>query len=168
MAVGLAILIVSLLSHESFTREKGNERISQTFQRWLLSCIVIAYLVTSTFTFILQNGMVKLETQELFTIAIGDVEKDITGKSNAQLLDIAHQVKQDYESGEITSLQTLAEKYDIKEINIVDDQGMIVDSTEADVINNYDMNSKEQSKAFVDTLKTRDSYVQEYGENTLL
>ena len=77
---------------------KGKERIAHTFQRWLLACIVIAYLVTSTFTFILQNRIVKIETQEVFTAAIGDVEADIKGKSDSQLLAIAHQVKQEYEN----------------------------------------------------------------------
>ena len=163
VAVGAAIIIVSLLSHERFTRRKGSERIANTFQRWLLLCIVIAYLVTSTFTFILQNGMVQIETQEVFTAAINDVEADIRGKSNAQLLSIAEDVKSEYESDLTVSLQALADKYGIKEINVVDSDGMIIDSTESDVIGNYDMNSKAQSKEFVDTLKTQDSFVQDYS-----
>ena len=162
-AVGCAIIIVTLLSHERFTRKKGNERIAHTFQRWLLACIVIAYLVTSTFTFILQNGMVKIETQEVFTAAINDVEADIKGKSDAQLLHIAQQVKEEYEQEPAVSLQTLAQKYEIIEINVVDAGGLIVNSTEPDVIGNYDMNSKEQSKEFVDVLKTQDSFVQKYS-----
>ena len=93
VAVGVAIIIVSLLSHEHVVRKKGKERIASTFQRWLLACIIIAYVVTSSFTFILQNGMVQIETQKVFTAAIGDVEKDIKDKSDAQLLGIAEQVK---------------------------------------------------------------------------
>ena len=77
VAVGCAILIVSFLSHEQFTRKKGSERIANTFQRWLLLCIVIAYLATSVFTYILQNGMVQIETQEVFASAINDVEADV-------------------------------------------------------------------------------------------
>ena len=57
-AIGFAIIIVSLLSHERFTRQKGSERIANTFQRWLLLCIVIAYLITSAFTYILHQGEV--------------------------------------------------------------------------------------------------------------
>ena len=162
-AVGVAIIIVSLLSHERFTRNKGSERIANTFQRWLLICIVVAYLVTSSFTFVLQNGMVKIETQEVFTRAINDVETDIKGKSDAQLLSIAEKVKIEYESGNDISLLSLADKYAVKEINVVSSNGLITDSTEADVINNYDMNSKAQSKEFVDTLKTQNSFVQEYS-----
>ncbi|MBQ1187421.1 MAG: hypothetical protein IIX54_07040, partial [Clostridia bacterium] len=163
VAVGVAIIIVSLLSHEGFKRNKGSERIANTFQRWLLLCIVIAYLITSTFTFILQNGMVSIETQEVFTAAINDVETDIKGKSDAQLLDIAKNVKTEYEADPNTSLQALAEKYAIKEINVVNANGLITNSTEAEVIGNYDMNSKAQSKEFVDTLKTQDSFVQQYS-----
>ena len=51
----------------------------------------------------------------------------------------------------------------IKEINVVDTNGWIINSTEEDVINNYDMNSKEQSKEFVDMMKVQDSFVQEYS-----
>ena len=162
IAVGVAIIIVSLLSHERFRVRKDNEQISSTFQRWLLVCIVVAYLVTSTFTFILQNGMVKIETQEVFTAAIGDVEADIKGKSDAQLIGIAKAVKDEYEKDFSVSLDALAEKHGIKEINVVNPEGIIVNSTEADVIGVYDMNSKEQSREFVDVLKVQDSFVQEY------
>ena len=163
VAVGCAIVIVTLLSHERFTCKKGSERISNTFQRWLLLCIVIAYFITSAFTYILQNGMVQIETQEVFTTAMGDVETDIKGKSDAQLLHIAMQVKQEYEADPTVSLQTLVGKYEIIEINVVNPNGLIINSTETDVIGSYDMNSKAQSKEFVDVLKTQDSFVQEYS-----
>ena len=163
VAVGFAIIIVSLLSHEHFTRTKGSERIANTFQRWLLLCIIIAYFVTSAFTYILQNGMVKIETQKVFTSAINDVEADVKGKSDAQLLRIAEQVKQEYEKNPEVSLQTLIEKYEIIEINVVNADGWIINSTEPDVIGNYDMNSKAQSREFVDTLKVQDSFVQAYS-----
>ena len=162
VAVGVSIILVSLFSHERFFRKK-TEGIARTFQRRLLSCIVIAYLVTSTFTLILQNGMAQIETQEVFTVAINDVEKTVREKSNHQLLEIANQVKQEYEKDPTVSLSGLTEKYGIKEINVVDFKGIIINSTEPDVIGNYDMNSKEQSKEFVDMLKVQDSFVQEYS-----
>ena len=162
VAVGSAILIVSLLSHERLRLKRDSEQISSTFQRWLLACIVIAYLVTSTFTFILQNGMVKIETQEVFTTAISDVETDIKGKSDAHLLAIAEKVKAEYESNPDVSLDEVTEKYGIVEINVVSSNGIIQKSTESDSIN-YDMNSKEQSKEFVDTLRVQDSFVQQYS-----
>ena len=163
VAVGVSIILVSLFSHERFYKKKTSEGIAHTFQRRLLSCIVVAYLVTSTFTLILQNGMAQIETQEVFTVAINDIEAAVREKSNHQLLEIAEQVKQEYENDPTVSLIGLAWEYDIKEINVVDADGLITNSTEADVIGNYDMNSKAQSKEFVDTLKVQDSFVQEYS-----
>lgn len=162
IAVGVAIVIVSLLSHDRLMLRKGSERIANTFQRWLLACIVIAYLVTSSFTYILQNRMVKIETQEVFTIAINDVESGVKEKSDAQLLDIAEHVRAEYETNTDISLDELVSKYGIVEINVVSSDGIIQKSTEIDSIN-YDMNSKEQSKEFVDVLKTQSSFVQEYS-----
>ena len=162
VAVGVAIVIVSLLSHERFRLKKDNEQIASTFQRWLLACIVIAYLVTSTFTYFLQNGMVKVETQEVFTTAINDVETDVDGRSDAQLLSIAQAVKIEYELNSDVDLMELTKKYGIKEINVVSSDGIIYKSTESDSID-YDMNSKAQSKEFVDTLKAQDSFVQRYS-----
>ena len=162
IAVGVSIILVSLFSRERFFRKRTSEGIAHTFQRRLLSCIVIAYLITSTFTLILQNGMAQIETQEVFTVAINDVEAAVRSKSNHQLLEIAEQVKVDYEKDPTVSLSDLTVKYGIKEINIVATNGIIKNSTEADSIN-YDMNSKAQSKEFVDTLKVQDSFVQEYS-----
>ena len=162
IAVGFAIIIVSLLSHERLRLKKDGEQISSTFQRWLLACIVIAYLVTSLFTYILQNGMVNIETQEVFTTAINDVETDIKGKSDAHLLSIAEDVKVEYENDPNAPLMEIVDKYGIVEINVVSSDGIIQKSTEADSIN-YDMNSKEQSKEFVDTLRKQDSFVQKYS-----
>ena len=165
VAVGAAIFIVTLLSKERFIRKKKNEqRIANTFQRWLLACIAIAFLVTSSFTYILQDGMVEVETKEVFTTAINDVEAAVKEKSDAHLLAIAKDVKAEYEADPTAiDLDALASKYGIVEINVVTTDGIIVNSTEPDVINRYDMNSKPQSKAFVDALKVQETFVQEYG-----
>ena len=162
VAVGCAIIIVSLLSHERFTQKKGNERIANTFQRWLLLCIVIAYFVTSAFTYILQNGMVKIETQKVFTSAINDVEADVKGKSDAELLTIAKNVKEEYESNPAITLSELKEKYNVVEINVVNSADVVAKSTDAGNVG-YDMNLSEQSKEFVDTLKVQDAFVQKYS-----
>ena len=162
IAVGCAILIVTLLSRDSFMIKRGKERIANTFQRGLLACIAIAFLVTSAFTYILQNGMVKVETREVFTAAIGDVVADVKGRSDEQLLNIANAVKEEYESDPTGELSALAEKHGLTEINIVNADGLIVSSNDPGVIGRYDMNSHPQSKIFVDELKTKNEFVQEY------
>ena len=167
IAVGAAIIIVSLLSHERFRLKKDNEQISSTFQRWLLACIVIAYLVTSSFTYILQNGMVKIETQEVFTTAINDVEKDIKEKSDDALLSIARQVKADYEADTSLTperLKQLAQQNNIVEINVINGDGVVSCSSDTGNIG-YDMTQSEQSKEFVDVFAELDQseFVQKYS-----
>ena len=163
VAVGVSIIIVTLLSHEGFVKNKASEKIASTFQRWLLAVIVIAYVITSSFTYVLQNGIVQIETQEVFTTAINDVEKAIKDKSNAHILSIAEAVKREYEQDGNVSLKNLAYKYNVKEINVVNAEGLIINSNVLDYINDYNMNSQTQSKEFVDALKTGDSFVQDYG-----
>ena len=46
----------------------------------------------------------------MFTAAINDVEADIKGKSDIQLLDIAQKVKQEYQLNKNVSLHSLAAK----------------------------------------------------------
>lgn len=162
IAVGVSIILVSLFSHEGFFRKKTSEGIANTFQRRLLACIVVAYLITSTFTLVLQNGMAQIETKEVFTVSMNDVENTVREKSDIHLLGIVEQVRDEYENDPTVSLSELTEKYDIKEINIVDSGGIITNSTEADSIG-YDMNCKAQSKEFVDKLNVQDSFVQEYS-----
>ena len=79
-AVGFSILVITFFSREGLFRKKTAERIANTFQRWLLICIAVAFFATSTFTYILQNGIVRVETIEIFTTAINDVEAEMQEK----------------------------------------------------------------------------------------
>ena len=163
IAVGIAISIVSLLSRDRFAPKKGSDKIANTFQRWLLACIVIAYLVTSSFTYILQNGMVKIETQEVFTTAINDVETAVKDKSDEALLKIAEGIKAEYITDpSAVSLDALKEKYNVEEINLINSDDIVEKSTDKGNVG-YDMNLSEQSKEFVDVLKEEDQFVQKYS-----
>lgn len=161
-AVGLSIIIVSLLSHEKITLTKGNKQIAHTFQKWLLACIVIAYFITSGFNFILQNGMVKIETREIFASAINDVKTDVRGKSDEYMLELVNKISKEYQQDKEISLKYLADKYEVIEINIVDKNGLIVNSTDSTLIDSFDMNSTAQSKEFMVLCGKQTSLVQEY------
>ena len=162
-AVGVSLFLVSLLNHEKRKGREKKERISQTFQRKLLVLIVIACAITSTFTYVLQNGMAEIETREVFTSAMTDVITDVRGKSNESLLEITKNIRAEYEKGTYISLDSLAEKYNVIEINVVDVDGIISDSTEEEHINSFNMNSTEQSKEFMVLLGDTTEYVQVYS-----
>ena len=161
ISVGLSLIIIAIISKEKIFRIGRDKGIAQTFQRWLLVCIILAYAVTSIFTYNLQTGIAESQVVETFTTTMNDVENDVRSKSNAQLRDIAEKVKADYHPD--ISLDLLAQKYGVKEINVVNEKGIIKKSTEKDVVEKaYDMNSHPQSKEFVDMLKVKDFHVQDY------
>lgn len=161
-AVGVSIIIVSLISHDRLIRNKKGEKIAQTFQRWLLICIVFAFLVTSTFTYFLQSGIARVETQEIFTAAIADVEKDVRTKSEDYMLSLVGLILRDHLEDRERPLEDIAGEYGVAEINIVDQNGIIQLSTLEGVAGVFDMASTEQSKEFLILNEGYGTYVQEY------
>ena len=161
-AVGISLIVVSLLNHEERRLGKTNERISQTFQRRLLVLIVIACVITSTFTYFLQSGMAEIETREVFTSAMNDVITDIRGKSDENLLEITENIRTEYENNKDISFDELAEKYNVTEINVVASDGTIIASREEELIGSFNMNSTEQSKEFMVLTGGKNEFVQMY------
>ena len=162
-AVGISLLVVSLFNRDERKREKKNEQISQTFQRRLLVLIVIACVMTSTFTYFLQSGMAEIETREVFTSAMTDVITDVRGKSNETLLNITENIRSEYEKNKTVSLDKLAVKYNVTEINVVDSKGLVINSTLDELIGTFDMNSTEQSKEFMVLTGNEKEFVQLYS-----
>ena len=160
IAVGLAVMAVSILGREKLKFHKEQKQISQTFQFWLVICIVIAYFVTSGFTYVLQTGMSGKETESVININLEDVHKDITDTSDENLLKITRTVRSEYLSDD-TPLYILCERYNVKGINIVDQNGIITDSTLKEFIG-YDMASGEQSAEFLVLLDGEEEFVQKY------
>ena len=162
-AVGISLVVVSLLNKDERKLGKKNERISQTFQRRLLVLIVVACVTTSTYTYILQNGMAEIETKNIFTSAMNDVITDVRGKSNENLLNLTEAIRSEYEKNNAVLLDDLAEKYNVTEINIVAPDGMITASTDETLIGAFNMNSTEQSKEFMVLTGEKTEFVQVYG-----
>lgn len=160
IAVGLAVMVVSILDREKLKFHKEQKQISQTFQFWLFICIVIAYFVTSGFTYVLQTGMSGKETESVININLEDVHKDITDTSDENLLKITRTVRSEYLSDD-TPLYILCERYNVKGINIVDQNGIITNSTLKEFIG-YDMASGEQSAEFLVLLDGEEEFVQKY------
>ena len=161
LAVGIAVLIVSVISKEKFGLKKEQKQISQTFQSWLLICIVIAFVATSSFSSVLQTGMSEVQTDKTIEQSLSDVYQDILDESNENLLKKTESINEEYKNG--LALSSLAEKYNVIEVNIIDETGIISDSNVAGYIG-YDMASGEQSNEFVTALleNKQPQFVQDY------
>ena len=173
LSVGLAVFIIKLISREKIILRGKNTGIAQTFQKWLLLCIVVAYCVTSLFTFNLQTGVAEKQVEETFATTMNDIITDIKSKSDTTILKVAEKVKQEYEHDNSVNIATLlqgetllGDRYEICEINIVGSDGIISNSTDSSIIgfNFYDEDS-EQSKEFLVLLEDEPSLVQGFTKN---
>ncbi|MGN0243685.1 MAG: SpoIIE family protein phosphatase [Lachnospiraceae bacterium] len=163
-SVCLALMAVSLIGKERISIRQEQKQISQTFQFWLLICIIVAYSAISTFTYMLQSGMSQKETESVITLNIEDVHRDITDASDKNLLNITHRIKEDYldiHDSSTKALLELAEKYEVSDINIVNANGVITGAILEEFLG-YHMASGDQSSEFLVLLDGEEEVVQKY------
>ncbi len=159
LTVMLSVLAVSILGKNKVTRKRRSRQIATVAQRWLLNCVIVAFIITCVFTSILQYQISDNNIDELLRININDVVSDISDASDRNLLSITEKVAKD--CLENPDLIAIAQANNIAEINIVNKYGYISASTNEDFIN-YDMSSGGQSAEFMVLLLGERTYVQSY------
>ena len=152
ISVGLSLVIISIVSKEKVFRIGRDKGIAQTFQRWLLLCIVFTFVVTSLFTYNLQTGIAEQQVKSSFTTTMTDVITDVKSKSESSMISIAKKVKQVYEDDNNVDLTTLlsgedvlGDKYEICEINVVEADGIITKSTDTTKIVGFNFYSPDNA-----------------------
>ena len=175
LSVGLSLFIITLVNKEKIIRRGKDKGIAQTFQKWLLLCIIIAYCVTSLFTYNLQTGVAEKQVEGSFTTTMNDIITDIKSKSDTAILNVAQKVKQEYAldkgvdlSNLLQGEDVLGDRYEICEINIVGQDGIIAKSTDKNIIGfNFadESESTQQSQAFLALLGDTEYLVQEFTMN---
>ena len=164
-SVGAAIFVISLLGRDAAEKRPEKKHISRMFQTWLFICIVVAYVLTSAYTYVLQSRMSDTETESVIMRNINDVNQDILDESDENLLEKANNIRAEYAAAPVKNaelLLSLSEKYSVAEINIVNADGIITNSN-LDHYIGFDMAGGAQSSEFLVLLDgERDSYVQKY------
>ena len=140
------------------------KRLSQSFQRWLLVLVAIAFLATTTFLWLIQTQLSHTNAIHLLELNLADVREDIIDASDNNLLKLTSQIATDLDGMEVITTDALEElmvRYDVTEINVINTAGFIYATTYPDFMN-YDMRSGEQSAEFMVLLEGQTSYVQSY------
>lgn len=166
LSVMLAGALLSLLSEKERKSSRHNlKNISQSFQRWLLMCVTAGFLMTTVFTWALQTELAKNDANELIRLNIEDVREDILEASNKNLLELTREIASRIDFTDRANaklLKTLKKEFDVAEINIINQNGIITVSTHNDFLN-YDMRGGEQSAEFLVLLDgVTKEYVQSY------
>lgn len=168
LTVTLSVWIVSLIGKEKHLKHLSPEhkKISQTFQRWLLICVLVAFAFTSMFFSTLQTNLAREDASRLLSLYIKDVQADIEKASDDNLLRLTREIADDLNVSKSVNnkkLIDIAKEYDVSEINVVDKSGKIIYSTTKEYVKNaFNFASGEQSKEFLVLLNGKKEYVQKY------
>lgn len=144
--------------------QRPKRKISQTFARWLLVCVVLALAISTLFIWFLQTYLAFQDTQSILRLNIADVQQDIVDASNKNLLNLTHKMAQEINgltNPDSEYLEQMLQDYDVSEINLISSDGIIYASTYPDFLG-YDMASGDQSKEFLVLLDGQTEYVQSY------
>ena len=145
--------------------KNSKTKLSQSFQRWLIVLVAIAFLATTAFLWLIQSRLSENNAINLLRLNLSDVREDIIDATDNHLLKLTRSIAQELDAQEtITSslLESLLAKYDVTEINVIDDRGIIVATTYPGFMH-YDMRSGAQSAEFMVLLSGEcESYVQSY------
>jgi len=79
-------------------------KISRTFLRWLVVCIVVAFIAMTLILWLLQTKLSEENARQMLQINLEDVENAINDESDAHLLEIAKFLAFDVETIGITIL----------------------------------------------------------------
>ena len=167
ISVMLSILAIIILVKHGSKYEKENKRketIAQTFQRWLLVCVVLGFVITTAFTHAFQTGIAYATLDYTLRAHMEDVRNDIHDVSNRNLLNITREIAavlpEDSTQGDLLQL---AQQYNVAEINIIDKEGIIAVSTDSE-LSGFDMASGEQAAEFLVLLAGENELVQDYQQ----
>ena len=169
VCVTLTLVFIKLLRGRNKNGRRALKTISQTFQRWLFACLVVGFLVTTVFSWAVQTQLSESNADNLIRLNIRDVVRDITDASDKNLLSIARGIalKIDEAGGmDSQQLKTLSEEFDIAEIDVIDENGIISAST-VDEFLGFDMRTGSQSAEFLVLLDGKQTeFVQSYQATT--
>lgn len=158
VSVMLSAMVISFIAKER-RNKKAKARISQTIQRWLLVTVSIAFVVTTAFLFQLQTALSVKQCDTMLDMAVQEVTADIKDASDENLLALTDKIVSELDT---SNIDALAKKHDVAEINIINKQCIITNSTNQDFVG-YNMTSGMQSKEFMRLLMKNGRYSQDYG-----
>ncbi len=83
LSVMAAAIVLTILCRERLIVKKANRSISQTIQKGLLAVVLIAYFITTGFTYLVQTNLAKNQTQETLTTALNDIDSLIKSSDSS-------------------------------------------------------------------------------------
>ena len=151
ISVFLAVYIVKLVNGDYSNRKNRKPRISQALQKYMLIFVCIAFICTTFLISALQTGISNKQLESQLKLALSDINDEILEQSDLNLLERTIAISELIESRENITNQELdyyTGSYNVGEINIVDNNGIIIQSTNRNYVG-FDFRKGEQSAEFL-------------------
>ena len=131
--------------------KKPEKTISRSFLTWLTVIVLVGFIASTGFTWMLQTRLSNQNAEELLLINISDVQQSVLEASDNNLLELTREIWERLPEGQEADADRLKElmtEFDVSEINVINRDGIIVSST-MDEYRGFDMHSGEQAAAFM-------------------
>jgi hypothetical protein len=130
--------------------------ISAQLKKWLLIPVFCVFLLTSAFSLFVQYRAAFGAAERLLSISIMDVIDEVKRKTDEYQIVYSEMVASAVRDSDISDLGRLADIYMLEEIDILDENGIITDSTDKSLIG-YDMKSLPETAEYIEELKEQKS-----------
>lgn len=134
-AVCLAVYAVKAAGRTG--QEKEEERIptiSNVFKRRLMWTVAAAYVITSLFTYELQSQLSRENTVRMFFQSLNDAVVDMADQTDDSMLRTARHISSHISGESGRDYEELRSSYDAKEVILLDEEGTVINSSQADHI----------------------------------
>jgi len=181
VGVMVATLAIGILSGQFLMPSRYGEQtekpITRTFQVWLLIFVSIAFFFSFSFTYVAETRLTISNMQDMMRLNFVDLRQELEKNEkslseakiilNHQALATAYAIANDINAASYdpklpgNDLRGLARQYDVFEINVVDKNGIITQSTNPNYIG-FDMKKGKQSNEFMILLSGVSAYLQDF------
>lgn len=163
IAVFLSALILEYFSSNILHRHgKRLPRLNDSIQRWMLGAVVISFFLSSFFIYQLQTVIAERQTDSLIETSIQNLYGEINDTAEKAMITLTNRIKDTYEFKTTSRLSSVARAYRASEINIVNEEGIVTDSTVPANIG-FNINDDPQLANFMVLNNGVDEYVQGYN-----
>lgn len=154
ISLGITILTIDVIEHKTLFQKKEKITLTIELQKYLVLCIIFAFILTGTYAYFLQNRVSYERTYTTIKTNIDDIKNRIETSSEDSLIktakNISYQLSKimDRASLQSSDLADLAETYNTSEINVIDERGIIKASNIPTYVG-YDMKDNKESEEFM-------------------
>ena len=153
LSVLVAVFAVNWIRLYYGRTTKQNPAISDLFYRRLIVVLLMGFAAMTAFEVFLQRQISNEDTYQLLSMSLNDAVQDVQGQVDDTLLHVNHLVADAIERDPEEDLNELKTRYSICEINVVNKNGFVTDSTNEEYIGHEMGWNHTQANEFKELLK---------------